>query len=504
MTEAGRATAKIMLPAEAATARLAQDIAAALRPGDILALSGNLGTGKSVLARAAIRALAGQPDLTVPSPTFALRIEYPLDRFAITHVDLYRLTEDQEIDELGLHEALETGALIIEWPDRLRRPLSAERLDVVLEEENGGRLAIITPHGTWPARLARSRLIRTFLDAAGWQNGCRVPIIGDASAKAFERVTLNHRTAILMNASEQPVSPLLDDGRSYDAVAHRARAVGPFIAIDAELRRRGVHAPEILAADNGAGLVLLEDLGNEGIVDAGGRAILPRYEAAIDLLLAIHGQDWPPVASAAGGVSHAVPSYDHEALLIEISLFADWFAGQGGRPNWSAADREGFLAAWRTVLQDLDAGSKTVSETWVLRDFHSPNILWLAGESGLGRVGVIDFQDTLRGHAAYDVASLAQDARVALSPGEETALKARYIDGRKAADPAFDATAFEAAYAVFGAQRASKILGAFSRLASIGGKPGYLQHIDRVKEILKRNLSHPVLSTLRLWYAPFL
>ncbi|MDH3196323.1 MAG: tRNA (adenosine(37)-N6)-threonylcarbamoyltransferase complex ATPase subunit type 1 TsaE, partial [Hyphomicrobiales bacterium] len=152
MTEAGRATAKIMLPAEAATARLAQDIAAALRPGDILALSGNLGTGKSVLARAAIRALAGQPDLTVPSPTFALRIEYPLDRFAITHVDLYRLTEDQEIDELGLHEALETGALIIEWPDRLRRPLSAERLDVVLEEENGGRLAIITPHGTWPAR----------------------------------------------------------------------------------------------------------------------------------------------------------------------------------------------------------------------------------------------------------------------------------------------------------------------------------------------------------------
>jgi len=139
-----------------------------------------------------------------------------------------------------------------------------------------------------------------------------------------------------------------------------------------------------------------------------------------------------------------------------------------------------------------------------LRDFHSPNILWIAGEAGLDRVGVIDFQDTLRGHPAYDVASLAQDARVDLSPDQETALKARYMDGHKAADPAFDAAAFEAAYAVFGAQRATKILGAFCRLAGAGGKPGYLRHIDRAKDVLRRNLSHPVLSALRLWYAPYL
>jgi tRNA threonylcarbamoyl adenosine modification protein YjeE len=513
VTEAGPTTVTVSLPGEAATARLAEDIAAALLPGDILALSGNLGAGKSVLARAAIKALAGQPDLTVPSPTFALRVDYPLDRFAVTHVDLYRLTEDSEIDELGLDEALETGALIIEWPDRLRRSLSAERLDIVLEEENGGRVAMLTPYRSWSDRLARSRLTRAFLDGAGWHDARRNPIIGDASAKAFERVTQNDRTAILMNAPQRPESPPLNDALSYDAVAHRARNVRPFIAIDAELRRRGVHAPEIFAADIDAGLVLLEDLGGEGIVDAASRAILPRYNAAVDLLLAIHGQHWPPVAHAAGGVRHAVPAYDHDALLIEISLFADWFAGpagtggpagKAGRPVWSAADREGFLAAWRTVLQDLDGGSKTAPQTWVLRDFHSPNILWIAGQAGLDRVGVIDFQDTLFGHAAYDVASLAQDARVDLSADQEAALKARYMAGRTAADPAFDAVAFEAAYAVFGAQRASKILGAFSRLASVGGKPGYLRQIDRAKDVLKRNLAHPVLSSLRLWYAPFL
>ena len=504
VTEAGPATLMVSLPDEAATARLAEDIAAALLPGDIVALTGDLGAGKSVLARAAIRALANDPNLSVPSPTFALRIDYPLARFTVTHVDLYRLAGDREIDELDLEEALETGALIIEWPDRLRRFLAAERLDIVLEEANGGRNATLTPHGSWRNRLARSRLIRVFLDGVGWQNAHRVPIIGDASAKAFERVTQIDRTTILMNAPELPESLPLDDGRSYDAVAHRARTVEPFIAINAELRRRGIHAPEILAADTDQGLVLLEDLGNEGIIDAGGRAILPRYETAIDLLLAIHGQDWPPVARAPGGVRHAVPAYDHDALLIEISLFADWFVGKFDRPVWSAADREGFLAAWKTILQDLDAGSKSASQSWVLRDFHSPNILWIAGEAGLDRVGVIDFQDTLRGHAAYDVASLAQDARADLSPDEETALKVRYMAGRRTVDPAFDAAAFEAAYAVFGAQRATKILGAFSRLASVGGKPGYLRHIDRAKDVLKRNLSHPVLSALRLWYAPYL
>ncbi len=512
----GPATLTVSLTDEAATARLAEDIATAMRPGDVVALSGDLGTGKSVLARAAIRALAGQPDLSVPSPTFALRIEYPLDRFAVTHVDLYRLTGDREIDELGLDEALETGALIIEWPDRLRRSLSAERLDVALQDENDGRVATLTPQGSWPDRLARSGAIRAFLDDAGWQACRRVPIIGDASAKAFERVALNGRTAIVMNAPRQPESPPLDDGRSYDAVAHRAGTVDPFIAIGAELRARGLHAPEIFAADRDAGFVLLEDLGGEGVVDADGQAILPRYEAAIDLLLAVHGQNWPAQARAPDGAHHAIPAYDHEALLIEISLFADWFvrpagnagqtskSGTSGRPGWTRAERDGFLEAWRTVLQDREAGSRPGLETWVLRDFHSPNILWVAGAAGLDRVGVIDFQDTLRGHPAYDVASLAQDARVDLTQDQEAALKGRYMAGRKAADPAFDPADFEAAYAVFGAQRASKILGAFSRLASVGGKPGYLRHIDRAKDVLGRNLSHPVLSALRLWYAPFL
>jgi aminoglycoside/choline kinase family phosphotransferase len=119
-------------------------------------------------------------------------------------------------------------------------------------------------------------------------------------------------------------------------------------------------------------------------------------------------------------------------------------------------------------------------------------------------VGVLDFQDALMGHPAYDVASLAQDARVSLSPQQEEHLKARYVAGRKAADPYFDPDAFDAAFAVLGAQRATKVLGAFTRLALVEGKPGYQRHRERLKALLSRTLAHPVLSGLRVWYEPYL
>ena len=139
-----------------------------------------------------------------------------------------------------------------------------------------------------------------------------------------------------------------------------------------------------------------------------------------------------------------------------------------------------------------------------MRDFHSPNILWQSQEAGLARVGLIDFQDALIGDPAYDVASLAQDARAPLTAADEDRLKARYIAGRRAQDPGFDMEAFGTAYAVLAAQRATKVLGIFTRLALAEGKPGYQRHRARLKALLHRTLSHPVLSRLRVWYEPYL
>ena len=303
-----------------------------------------------------------------------------------------------------------------------------------------------------------------------------------------------------MNAPARIEGPPIYDGRSYDAVAHRAMDVRAFVAIDIALRDAGIRAPEILAADMEQGLLLLENLGSEGIIDSSGAPILERYEAAIDLLAYMHGRSWPNDAPLPDGTLYRVPPYDREALLIEISLFPDWFGGHGGEPAFPKDRRDEFLAEWSKILDLIEAEDTT----WTLRDFHSPNILWQEGANGIARVGIIDFQDALIGHPAYDVASLAQDARVPLTETDEARLKARYIAGRTSADPHFDIPAFQRAYSILGLQRATKVLGIFTRLALAEGKPGYQRHRARLKALIRRNLTDPVLSPLRLWYEPYL
>lgn len=488
------------LPDEAATARLAQDIAAVLGPGDLVALAGGLGVGKTSFARALIRSLADDPTLEVPSPTFPIRIDHVLPRTSVAHADLYRIGAPGELEEIGLDEALGEGAVLVEWPELLEPDMAKDRLDIRLDISGTGRRAEITAAGSWPERLARTAAVRAFLQRSGWGDAARVPLAGDASSRAYERLRRAGEAAILMNAPARSEGPALYAGHSYDAVAHRALDVRPFVAIDLALRKAGVRAPDIRAADMDHGMLILEDLGREGVLDAAGQPIMQRYEAAIDLLAFMHGQHWPEAVPLPDGGSYRLPFYDRDALLIEVSLFPDWFGGHGGEPQFPARVRADFLAAWSRVLAAMDASQTT----WVMRDFHSPNILWQEHAVGTDRVGVIDFQDALIGHPAYDVASLAQDARAPLSEEQEETLKARYAAARRAQNRAFDEEDFDKAYAILAAQRATKVLGAFTRLALAEGKPGYQRHRARLKAMLRRTLAHPVLSDLRLWYEPYL
>jgi aminoglycoside/choline kinase family phosphotransferase len=196
-----------------------------------------------------------------------------------------------------------------------------------------------------------------------------------------------------------------------------------------------------------------------------------------------------------GRPDYATPSFDVDAMLIEVSLLLDWYLPDRG-VEVTGLMREEFLTLWRELLRVALA----VPATWAIRDYHSPNLIWLADRDGLARVGVIDFQDAVLGPPAYDVVSLAQDARVDVSEPLEIALVSRYVRGRKTDTPTFDPAAFAESYAMMSAQRNTRLLGVFSRLNRRDGKPHYLRHQPRIWGYLQRALAHPALAEIRQWF----
>ncbi|RVC40309.1 bifunctional tRNA (adenosine(37)-N6)-threonylcarbamoyltransferase complex ATPase subunit type 1 TsaE/phosphotransferase, partial [Mesorhizobium sp. M4A.F.Ca.ET.090.04.2.1] len=278
--------------------------------------------------------------------------------------------------------------------------------------------------------------------------------------------------------------------------AHTAQSVTAFVALDRALLAAGVSVPEIHAEDLEQGFLLLEHLGAEGFLNSDGEPIAERYAAAAELLAMMHGKAWPDRMEAAPGVFHDVPPFDREAMLIEADLLVDWYVPMlTGKPA-SNALLAGYHTEWNKVLDRLKGSQYTL----MLRDFHSPNIIWRGDRTGHDRLGVVDVQDALIGPAAYDVASLAMDARVTISPAIEKRTLDAYVAARHAAG-AFDEAAFREAYAIMAAQRNSKILGIFVRLEKRDGKPFYLKHLPRIRDYLRRALAHPALAGLHDFYA---
>ena len=482
------------LPDERATARLGEDLAMALRPGDVLALSGDLGAGKTTLARGLVRAMAQDERLDVPSPTFTLVQSYET-RVPLHHFDLYRLGSPDELDELGLDEMLAMGVALIEWPERAEGRLPEGAITVELTHDGDGRLATIAGSGAAFERIVRSLAMRDFLAAAGWGEAVRRYFTGDASARSYETVTLADETRVLMNSPRLVLGPPVRDGKPYAVIAHTAQSVAAFVAIDHSLAEAGVSVPEIFAEDLERGFLLISHLGSGNFLDAEGKPVGERYASAAELLAAIHAREWEPRLEAAPGIYHEVPPFDRDAMTIEVDLLVDWYVPYAtGRPAGGAL-RAGFRAAWDAVFDRLESAEKSL----VLRDFHSPNIIWRGDRKGYDRLGVVDFQDALIGPSAYDVASLAMDARVTVPPEIERMTVDAYVAARRHHD-GFDAARFAEAYAIMAAQRNSKILGIFVRLNERDGKPAYLKHLPRIRNYLERALAQPELAELRDFY----
>ncbi|MBK0326012.1 phosphotransferase [Rhodobacteraceae bacterium F11138] len=302
-------------------------------------------------------------------------------------------------------------------------------------------------------------LIRTFLQGTQWAEASRAPLAGDASNRRYERLTkpASGQTAILMDAPPQ-----------------RGEDVRPFLRIARHLRKVGLSAPGILAEDTQHGLLLIEDLG-DGLF----ARLIPQqpqleqtlYAAATDVLLTLHRAPMPELES-----------YD-TGLMTDLAAlaYAKYRFGLTGNTDGEAAFRNAFARALDSVTPD--------HPVLIQRDYHAENLLWLPERSGVARVGLLDFQDAMAGHPAYDLVSLLQDARRDVPQEIETAMIARYLAGSD-----LSAEEFNAAYAILGAQRNLRILGVFARLSLEHGKPRYVDLIPRVWGHLMRDLDHPALG----------
>ena len=477
--------------------RLAQRLALVLKPGDLIALSGPLGAGKTSFARLLLMRLgvAGE----VPSPTFSLVQAYASPRFPLQHCDFYRL-EERDLAELGLDDLLSSSVTVVEWPEHAGGWLPADRLDIAMDEtaESYRRRVVLTGRGSWAPRLERLKALRAFIDTTPYADGAAEYLLGDASARSYARLVLPDRSAILMNSPRQPDGPPIRDGKPYSALVHLAEDVTAFVAVGHELRRRGLAAPAIYAFDLDQGFLLIEDLGDRvfGAELARGTKIDALYAPAVDVLLAIVNEPTAPLLPIEGHAPYRLPPYDADAMLTEARLLVDWFWPALNGRSTPEEVRNAYVDLWQPLLTQAVVADNTL----ILRDYHSPNLMWLPERAGLQEVGILDFQDALLGPAAYDLVSLLQDARLDVPEALEARQFARYCAARSASDPQFSSDQFSVLYATLGAQRNSKILGIFARLAKRDGKRGYLAHIPRVARYLKRNLAHPTLAPLRDWY----
>lgn len=308
--------------------------------------------------------------------------------------------------------------------------------------------------------IDRAALCAAFLVTSGWGDAARAPLAGDASNRRYER--LRHPTlgaAVLM-----------------DAPPEKGEDVRPFIAVAQHLSSLGLSAPRIFAHDEANGFLLLEDLGDAlfaRVVRTNPELEVPLYEAATDVLLELHRAPLPD----------GLASYDAEVMTDLAALVFDWYLAHGAKPDLQA--RKHFVATFRPLLTQ-HLGDDPVL---IQRDYHAENLLWLPNRNGVARVGLLDFQDAMTGHSAYDLVSLLQDARRDVPPALEAAMIDRYLD---ISDK--DRATFDTAYHLLGAQRNLRILGVFARLCLRDGKAHYVDLIPRVWGLVQRDLDHPALT----------
>jgi hypothetical protein len=310
-----------------------------------------------------------------------------------------------------------------------------------------------------------------FLAVQGWAEATAHPLAGDGSARRYTRLSADGRQRLLMTCP--PAIPLK-----------------PFLDVDALLRRLGFSAPEVFAADQAAGLALIEDFGDDTFARLleSGADERPLYELAVDVLIALHRR------ATADDIA-ALPAFGDDRAIEGLTRMLDWYwPAIHGAPAPTEVCRA-FESAWRAVLPAM----RGVPDSIALFDYHADNLLRLA-RPGIGACGLIDFQDAVAAPVIFDLATLVENDRRAISDALRDALIARYL----AAFPALDRDAFMTAFAVKTAHWNTRIVGTFARLLRRDGKAGYQRFMPRIWSLIARYIAHPALEPVAEWYGRYL
>jgi len=325
----------------------------------------------------------------------------------------------------------------------------------------------------------REEIITAFLDGSGLKGAGIQPLAGDASFRSYRRLSHHGKTYVLMNAP-----PEFEDVR-------------PFIAVAEYLAALGLSAPKIISRSIAEGLLALEDFGDgkfTTVLDRDPAMTAPLYRHAIDVLVHLHQTIPPQTLPLAGCDDVPIGVYDEIRLFEELFLFCDWYL-----PALLGREDEAWKKDLTALFKPLFARLKGQVECLTLRDYHADNLMWLPDREGVRRVGLLDFQDALRGHPAYDLVSLLQDCRRPYDAGLEHDMIVRYLENSSQAGRSYERQGFLDIYEILGAQRNMKIIGIFTRLWKRDGKAAYPKMIPHVWNLLDKNLGHPLLAEVNDW-----
>ena len=453
------------LPDPTATDNLARELAPYLAPGDVLALTGHLGAGKSHFARALIVALGSQQK-HLPSPTFTLIQTYDDTRMPIAHVDFYRLGDPSEADELSLEPFIEHGLSLIEWADNAPHVCPERTLRVNIEDKDSGRQITFTSEDeSWEKRFGffipelqrpvtekgRSQFVQ---DVTGKKGQVISAVSADGSFRSYWRVRDGQKSSILMDAPPPMES------------------VESFVSVAKILRDNNIHAPEVYHADNKKGYALIEDFGDTtfGKAVKDGADMLSLYEKAVDVLLHLSPASLPS----------SLPTQTYEGWQDYLCLFTDWYMPHANGHATHTSDRRHFREIVKNMYKTLMQAPSSV----MMGDYHCDNVMLLSPQKDLQAqkeipgsiddVGVLDFQDALIGPNTFDLARFIYDIRIPQPEHIRSILTERFMTPWLGTNKE---EGIRQSLRVASLFHMLRLLGVFHRLAYRDGKTNFLDYL---------------------------